>query len=202
MIQVRSSKILLVFALIAIITGYLASCANKDSSRLESNSQERPVSNELSVPSASMVEGLDAREALALANKWGTKEKGVTSFVDTKNISFEFENGDKTSVPLPDQKMVVAIAPYLTYTHPCENHYMSGCQGEMANVPVEVYGKTQDGLVVVDKTITTLDNGFIELWLARDLEITLTMEVDGKRSTRTITTNQNSNTCITTMQLL
>ena len=98
--------------------------------------------------------------------------------------------------------MVVAIAPYLTSTHPCENHYMSGCQGELSNVPVKVYGKTKDGLVVVDKTMTTMDNGFLELWLARDLEIDLTIEMNGKRSTRTITTDKNSNTCITTMQLL
>ena len=72
----------------------------------------------------------------------------------------------------------------------------------MVNVPVKVYGRTEDGLVVVDKTISTLDNGFIELWLARDLEIILTLEVDGRRATTTITTNRGSNTCITTMQLL
>ena len=98
----QSSRLLLILVVLLISAVYLVSCTNKDSARLESTSPARITSDEPGGPSVSMVEGLEAREALALANKWGRNEKRVTSFVDSKNVSFEFENGDKISVPLPE----------------------------------------------------------------------------------------------------
>jgi len=67
---------------------------------------------------------------------------------------------------------------------------------------MKMIGTTADGLVVVDTTVTTLDNGFFELWLSRDLAIDLSMEYDGRRTVQRITTNKDSNTCMTTMKLL
>ena len=193
-------KLSVTAALIVFATIVIAGCSRNNQASASPSVQSAAVRDDL--PTASMVQNLDSRGALALANSWGTSEKGVTSFVDTKKISFEFANGEKTSVALPDAKMVVAIAPYINKTHTCEVHYMSGCQGELVNVPVKVFGKTADGLVVVDTEITTLENGFFELWLARDLEINLTVEYGGRRAVQTITTNKQSNTCITTMKLL
>ena len=192
----RSATALLVTTLIFLVS----SCSDRNNAAEGEATEPRAVlaSNG---PSISDVTGLRPLEALALANTWKTEEPGVTTFVDTKKVSFEFPDGKKTSVRLPEAKMVVAIAPYINKTHPCEVHYMSGCQGEIVNTPVKVYGRTADGLVVVDDTITTMENGFFELWLARDLEIQLTIEYDGRRSNQLISTKDGSNTCITTMRL-
>jgi hypothetical protein len=194
----RRYSLRLLFFVLLVSTILLSACTRNGSAKAVPASST--VASQTG-PSPSSLKGLEAREALALANTWKTTEKGVTSFVDTKKISFEFENGEKASVPLPEAKMVVAIAPYINKTHPCETHYLSGCQGELVNVPIKVYGKTPDGLVVVDKTITTLDNGFFELWLGRDLEIDLVVEYSGRKATQRITTFKDSNTCITTMHL-
>ena len=153
-------------------------------------------------PSAAALRDLDSIEALAVANAWGRGEKGVTSFVDQQKISFKFSGGESVTVPLPADKMVVAIAPFVENTHPCDIHYMSGCQGEMVGVQVQVTGRAKDGTLVVDDTFTTLDNGFIELWLPRSLEIDLELAADGKRASQTIGTFDDSNTCITTIKLL
>ena len=174
-------------------------CTKNDSTRINAEAANLLITGDL--PSPSMVKGLGPREALALANKWKTTETSVTSYVDTQKINFEFQNGGKASVPLPNAKMVVAIAPYINGTHPCEVHYMSGCQGELVNMPIKVLGKTADGLVVVDKIVNTLDNGFFELWLARDLEIELVIEYEDRRASQVITTYKSSKTCITTMRL-
>jgi hypothetical protein len=148
------------------------------------------------------LKGIDSIEALAIANAWGRGEKGVTSFVNQQLISFEFSGGESVTIPLPDDKMVVAIAPFVESTHPCEIHYMSGCQGEMVGVQVRVTGRAKDGTLLVDDTFTTMDNGFIELWLPRSLEIDLIVEANGKRASETIGTFDDSNTCITTIKLL
>ena len=191
--------------LIAFIIG-VASCTQNQAKQSDSfpaaaaRSASAAAAND--APSPDMINGLDARKAMELANTWGTTEKRVTSHVTSQQVVFEFETGKKATVPMLDAKMLVAFAPYVSKTHPCENHYMSGCQGELVEVPVKVYGTAADGAVVVDDTYTTMKNGFFELWLPRDIEVTLSIEGLGKKAIGKISTSKNSNTCITTMQLL
>ena len=64
-----------------------------------------------------MLEHADAKKALALANEWRWTRKDIRSFVDTQNVTFELP-GDKTvKIPLPDDAMMVAVAPYINQTH-------------------------------------------------------------------------------------
>jgi hypothetical protein len=69
-----------------------------------------------------MVENIDAVQAMALANQWKWTQNSITTHVTPKEVVFEFPsntspNGTIKKVALPEDKMVVAIAPYLTYTH-------------------------------------------------------------------------------------
>ena len=69
-----------------------------------------------------MVEDIDAVQAMALANQWKWTQNSITTHVTPKEVVFEFPsntspNGTIKKVALPEDKMVVAIAPYLTYTH-------------------------------------------------------------------------------------
>jgi hypothetical protein len=153
-------------------------------------------------PSPQTVEGLSAKEALAQANIWKKSKAEVESFVTSEKIHFNFNSGESVTVPLPTEEMVVALAPYRKDTHPCEVHYMSGCQGELVNFPVEVKAEGEDGTILIDTTMKTMHNGFIELWLPRGQEIIVTLESRKGRSQGKITTFSNSNTCITTLQLL
>lgn len=81
------------------------------------------------------------------------------------------------------------------------NHYMSSCQGEMANGQVYVRGVGQGGQVLVDKVVQTMANGFFELWLPRNQNIDLTIQGYNKTATGTVGTFANSKTCITTFHL-
>jgi hypothetical protein len=155
-----------------------------------------------SSPTPMMLESLDAEAALALANKWYERNDDVKSFITTEKISFTFSEKKTVEILLPADKMVVAFAPYVNKTHPCETHYMSGCQGELVEVPVKVLAKKSDGSVLLDQFMKTMPNGFIELWLPRNQEFILTVESMGKRAEGVITTYPDSNTCITTFQLL
>jgi hypothetical protein len=149
------------------------------------------------------LEGLDAREALALANRWGTHTPEVQSYVDTEAVKFTFKSSNRTvEVPLPEDRLVVAFAPYVAKTHPCEIHYMSGCQGELVETPVKVVATLPDGEILVDEEMETMVNGFLELWLPRNREITVSMEALGRKVLGTVGTYPDSNTCITTFQLM
>lgn len=59
----------------------------------------------------------DAAEAMAIANQWHQSQKKVKSFVTSREVVFEFSKDNIKMIPLPEDKMVVAIAPYINQTH-------------------------------------------------------------------------------------
>lgn len=78
---------------------------------------------------------------------------------------------------------------------------MSSCQGELPQKEFKVKAVDQDGKVLVDGTVSTLRNGFFELWLPRNSIIDLTIQGFNRKAQGTIETFINSKTCITTFQL-
>jgi hypothetical protein len=68
-------------------------------------------------PLETKLDGLDARQALALADQWFQERQPVKSFVNASEIVFEFQDGKRRRIPLPANEMMVAIAPYVQKTH-------------------------------------------------------------------------------------
>ena len=109
---------------------------------------------------------------------------------------------NKTEVyDLPKDEFFVSIAPYINQTHPCSNHSLTGCQAELVKEEFEVYIEDEDGNVVVNETMTSQENGFIDFWLPRDKAYQVKIEQGGKIAQSEISTFAGDNTCITTMQL-
>lgn len=155
---------------------------------------------QIAAPSPAQFSGLTPRQALAKANQW-RNTGGLQSFVTPEAVVFKFPGGEQQSVALPTRQMVIAIAPYVNQTHPCKTHYMSSCQGELVNTPVSVLVKTQAGKTVMNKTVKTLPNGFLELWLDRNQTYQVTLKTGRKTTTGTLNTQAGSDTCVTTMKL-
>jgi hypothetical protein len=78
---------------------------------------------------------------------------------------------------------------------------MSSCQGELAQKAFYVKGVDQDGKLLVNETITTLRNGFFELWLPRKRIIDLSIQGLNRSAQGKITTFDASKTCVTTFRL-
>ena len=154
-------------------------------------------------PSPGQLVGLTPEATLSLANSWGMKsdENRVTIWTSSRAINFKFADGEKTVVAMPDDRMVVSLAPYIMKTHPCSGHYPSTCRGELANTPVHVTAVSADGRTLVDEDTTTLPNGFIDLWLPRDLKVDVSMKARGLQSTVRVGTSDTDSTCITTPKL-
>lgn len=113
-----------------------------------------------------------------------------------KNSDESIENYD-----LSEKDFFVSIAPYVNETHPCTYHVLTGCQGELAEEEFEVYIEDNDGNIVVDETMTSFANGFIDLWLERDNTYNITIVYGEKKVESEFSTFENDITCITTMQL-
>ena len=112
------------------------------------------------------------------------------------------DDGSEQVYELPKDEFFVSIAPYITQTHPCDIHSLTGCQGELVNEQFDVYIEDAEGNVIVDDTLQTEVNGFIDIWLPRDQIYQIKIEHQGKTVESEFSTFENDGTCITTMQLV
>lgn len=112
------------------------------------------------------------------------------------------QNGGKEEIHnLPEDEFFISIAPYLTYTHPCEFHNLTGCQGELANEKMDVKITDKQGEVHIDQSLTTLENGFMDFWLPRDREYTIEISYQDKYVEHVFSTFDGNSTCLTDLQL-
>ena len=61
--------------------------------------------------------GVDAYKALALANQWHLEKQPVKSHITTDEVVFQFESGTTKTIALPNEKVMIAVAPYIKNTH-------------------------------------------------------------------------------------
>ena len=73
--------------------------------------QEKEKSTEIDL------EKIDAVEAMAVANAWKWSRKDVKSSVTAQEVVFKFSDGKVKRIPLPEDRMLVAVAPYIRRTH-------------------------------------------------------------------------------------
>ena len=64
-----------------------------------------------------LLDDVDAAQALAIANQWKWSQKEIKSYVNSREVVFQFPDGKVKKIPLPEEKMVVALAPYIQKTH-------------------------------------------------------------------------------------
>jgi len=69
-------------------------------------------------PDAAKLNNIDAVQAVAIANEWNYSKKEITSYVTPREVVFK-SSDDKVikKIPLPEDKMLVAVAPYINGTH-------------------------------------------------------------------------------------
>lgn len=151
------------------------------------------------------LDGADARTIIDTLDALPRDERPETLYASIRPDALLVTDGDgeETSIDMPDDAFYVSLAPYVDQTHDCYFHSLTTCTGEIQNEEVHVV-VTDDatGEVLLDETRTTFDNGFVGLWLPRDLDTTVTIEKDGLSASAAVSTGDSEDaTCITTMQL-
>ncbi|GIF10144.1 hypothetical protein Ate01nite_01760 [Actinoplanes teichomyceticus] len=113
------------------------------------------------------------------------------------------DGGQEHSLPIPADRFYLSVAPYLQQTHDCFFHAPTGCKGELAGKQVQVkIVNAADGTVLADESRTTFANGFVGLWLPRNITGTLQITSDGKTAESKISTGDDAPTCLTTLRLV
>ena len=60
---------------------------------------------------------VDAVQAVAIANEWNWSRREITSYVTPREVVFKFPDNKVIKIPFPEDKMMVAVAPYINQTH-------------------------------------------------------------------------------------
>lgn len=126
----------------------------------------------------------------------------VSASITSTELIVTHANNEEEVFELPEDKFFLSIAPFEEVTHPCFDHSLTGCQGEMVKEAFAVEITDSEGNIVVNETMETMDNGFIDLWLPRNDEYEVKISHEGKTATEILSTYEDDGTCITTMQLL
>jgi hypothetical protein len=108
---------------------------------------------------------------------------------------------ERISVDMPDDEFYVSVAPYTDVTHECLYHSATGCRGELKSESFFVEFIDTDGNVILSENMNSMSNGFIDLWLPRDIVGTLTITQGDLSTSKVIKTVAGEPTCETTMQL-
>jgi hypothetical protein len=64
-----------------------------------------------------VLKDVDAVQAVAIANEWNWSKKEIKSYVTSREVVFELSKSKVIKIPLPEEKMLVAVAPYINRTH-------------------------------------------------------------------------------------
>src|SRR5690606_37552337 len=54
-----------------------------------------------------------------------------TASITSKELIVTDQDDTETIYQLPEDEFFVSIAPFINETHPCTNHSLTGCQGEL-----------------------------------------------------------------------
>ncbi|OFR66880.1 CueP family metal-binding protein [Corynebacterium sp. HMSC078H07] len=148
------------------------------------------------------LEGLDGPEIVDKLDHMSKDERNsdLLASVRPNELILTSEQG-QASLPLPEDKFYVSIAPYVSATHDCFNHSLSTCTGELGKEDIHVTITDDDGNELVNEDTTTSDNGFIGYWLPADKKGTITIKQDGKTGEVPLDTSEEGATCITTLQM-
>jgi len=123
---------------------------------------------------------------------------GISVYDDELVVILE---DSRLSVDMPEDEFYLSVAPYINNTHECLYHSATGCRAELKLEEFFIEFIDLDGNVIVSENMMSLSNGFIDLWLPRDVEGTLTITQGELSTSKSISTESGEPTCETTMQL-
>ncbi|GAB3120517.1 CueP family metal-binding protein [Glaciibacter psychrotolerans] len=152
------------------------------------------------------LEGLDARQVVETLDALPVADRpdGLTTSITAHQVTLTDRHGHAEELALPEDIVYISVAPYLSQTHDCYFHSPTGCIGELRNTEVEVtVTSITSGETVFDESLRTLDNGFVGMWLPRDIDASISVTHEGRTATSTLSTaGDDVQTCVTTLQLM
>lgn len=163
------------------------------------SSSAQQILSEFGYAATNAVELIDKLDATAIADR----PVGLKASVRPNELQLTGPAGNKGSLPLPDDRFYVSVAPYVSGTHECHFHSLTTCRGELSGATFDVTVRNNaTGELLAEGPRTAFDNGFVGIWLPRGISATVSIAYQGKHAVAAVdTSSDTAATCVTTMQL-
>ena len=186
----KKSRSLIIFLMIATIVITLSAIEiNKSNNKSETAFLEKYE-----------LDGMSVEEIVYSLDTTKSDPEGLGASI-TGDFLVLYDQSEEIRLALPEDKFYLSFAPYINQTHPCATHSLSSCQGELVNQTVNVVITDQTGKEITNSEMTTMENGFVGVWLPRNMNATIQVSYNGLSAETSIATFSVSNTCLTTLQL-
>ncbi len=194
------------FAVPVVVALLLAGCSSDDSADPAAGSTAGSGTTGSAETSALLEDfdlgGMDTRQVIDHLDRLGGADRPADLMASIRPDMVLVSDGTReVTLPMPADEVYVSMAPYVDQTHDCFFHSLTTCQGELVNTDVDILVRDDQGEVVLEETTTTYANGFVGVWLPRDLTGTVVLTVDGRSVEAPLSTTADSATCLTGLQL-
>lgn len=142
------------------------------------------------------LEGLSIQEKVERLDQLILNPDWIAAGVRANELEIKTLEGDFI-YSLEDELFYLSFAPYINSTHPCFNHNLVTCRGELAEKTVYVHIETALGEVLYNEEMTMYENGFKGVWLPRNQEMTITIQYNDLEVQHTFVTTDTLGTCLT-----
>ena len=141
--------------------------------------------------------GLTVEEIVHKLDSTTSDPTGLSASITSDNLIL-MDNSNEVKLTLPKDKFYLSFAPYITQTHPCGTHSLTGCRGELIEQEIQVIITDSEGKEVVNSDLTTMANGFVGVWLPRNIDAAIIVNYNNLVAQAPINTFAGSDTCLTT----
>jgi len=147
------------------------------------------------------LDGMNLKSVIQTLETVANEEEGFKAGITGSHLLLS-DQDESYEIELPAGEFYLSIAPYINQTHPCSNHNLVTCRGEMKSETFHVIitdlGTNE---VVIDTNYQSTPQGFFGVWLKQNKNYEITINYNGMSATTQVVTSPESNTCLTTMQL-
>lgn len=147
------------------------------------------------------LDGMNLKSVIQTLEAVANEEEGFKAGITGSHLLLS-DQDESYEIELPAGEFYLSIAPYINQTHPCSNHNLVTCRGEMKSETFHVIitdlGTNE---VVIDTNYQSTPQGFFGVWLKQNKNYEITINYNGMSATTQVVTSPESNTCLTTMQL-
>lgn len=176
----------------AVLT--LAGCTTSNTSSTTLPTDELAISGFENMNASEIIDQLEATPV-------AERSTDFIASVRPDTLTISDIEGQEVSMNMPADEFYLSVAPYVNQTHDCFFHSLTTCLGELRGENVTISVVDDNDTIVIDQDFRTADNGFVGLWLPRDIDATITIEHDGRATKMPISTGDDDPTCLTTAKL-
>jgi hypothetical protein len=146
------------------------------------------------------LDGMNLKSVIQTLEAVANEEEGFKAGITGSHLLLS-DQDESYEIELPAGEFYLSIAPYINQTHPCSNHNLVTCRGEMKSETFHVIitdlGTNE---VVIDTNYQSTPQGFFGVWLKQNKNYEITINYNGMSATTQVVTSPETNTCLTTMQ--